>query len=134
MAVLRRLADAVPDGALPFYEGSADTLALALDYSAQVDTINANLESIDAKFGTISETLAATSASIGGINTNLLALGTRMAVAQEGLLAQAEIANGHFASLVEQLTRLANCTCIPCSGIDMCAVAEKVLRADGMID
>lgn len=50
------------------------------------------------------------------------------------LVAEAKQANETFSAMLVQLTRIANCTCIPCGNVDLCEVTEKVLREDGVID
>lgn len=104
MTVTRRT-----EGDIEYLESEGESLAVAIDYSGQIDEINNSILSLKDETSGVRDALVL-------------------------LLDEAKTANSHFASMVHQLTRIANCTCTPCSNVDMCAVVEKVLREDGVID
>jgi len=97
-----------PSTGIEYLSATDSDLAVAIDYTPRLQAIEDGLAAITDQFTTA--------------NTHL-----------SGLLEQATIANTHFAAMVQQLTRIANCTCTPCSNIDMCEVVETVLRKDGII-
>lgn len=90
------------------FEADGTSNAIAVDYTEILDIFDQRFEAIETRIEEQNQLI-------------------------NNLVDEAKTANGLFAGMLQQLTRLANCTCTPCSNIDMCEVTEKILKEDGII-
>lgn len=93
----------VEDGVTIYESTGADSGGIAVDYTEVFDSIDLRLEEHNLKLDEQNQILT-------------------------DLVTEAKTANETFSGILQQLTRLANCTCTPCSGVDLCELLEKAVN------